>query len=408
MKFHMKCFLLIIGAVSAFTTGTIGDLKTFLHITDVHCDPWYKIGSDTNCVVGDKTGMGCCRQFEIPKSPFRPAGPNGDFNCDLPLSTVDTVLNQSRILNPDFIFWTGDTPGHHDITQTLHENIKVITEVSHMLKNYFPNTPVFPVFGNHDAWPIDQFQLPPHNILLTNITNLWNQLWNLNMTINGGYYQTYVPYTNITLLALSTTWWDKNNIFVNHSQIDIVNQSDWLNNISTDTPTWVIGHIYPSAGEATQVYTDWMLNWIQLHKPLENIWGHSHKDWQLLFCKHFSNGTKLPNNVGYISPSVTTSQHHPAARLFTFNTSTGRIVGYTQYRFNLDKNLAMEKVYQVPQDYNMTDLSATSWNHVLQTAMATNSTIGTHYWSNYWVGSPPGDCNSSCMKELIQNSYDSC
>jgi hypothetical protein len=326
------------------------------------------------------------------------------------------------MLNPDFIIWSGDTPGHH-ITQTYHGNLDIILRTSYLIKERFPKTPVFPAFGNHDSWPVDQFPLPDYNPMLRDVSACWSSLWNL--TMKDGYYTVPVPVPApagsnppaepIKLVVLSTTWWDKNNLFVNHSHLNVVNQSVWADSLEITDRTWLMGHIFPTAAEGISVYSSWALRWIQKHAPLETIWGHSHKDMVLLFCNITDDpagprNTSGPLRTGYISPSVTTSGHHPAVRLFRYNVTSGRIVGYTQYRFNIYKNLTMEKVYMMPDDYGMKDMSASEWDRILLTALADpGGEIGTRYWSNYWVGSPPTEpCLHACMYELLQDSYAPC
>lgn len=63
-----------------------------LHITDIHYDPNYGVGSVASC------GMPmCCQAGTVPESPEEGAGQWGDYrDCDTPWHAIEDVLDQIK------------------------------------------------------------------------------------------------------------------------------------------------------------------------------------------------------------------------------------------------------------------------------------------------------------------------
>ena len=102
------------------------DIGYALHISDIHSDLEYSPGSPTHC-VGGKLGLRCCRKYDIPLYGSHPASPWGSYNCDTPMSLVESTFEWIKEnLYLDVIIWTGDSVDHHDIGQTWEKNRKEI------------------------------------------------------------------------------------------------------------------------------------------------------------------------------------------------------------------------------------------------------------------------------------------
>ena len=66
-----------------------------LHLSDPHVQLDYTVGADTDCgkVV-------CCSSKDpMPVDPTKKAGIFGDYHCDLPINTLDTLLAHARLVN---------------------------------------------------------------------------------------------------------------------------------------------------------------------------------------------------------------------------------------------------------------------------------------------------------------------
>lgn len=71
----------------------------------------------------------------------------------------------------DYIIWTGDLPAHDIWNQTKEENLSILKETVAQLLKMFPGIPIFPALGNHEAVPVNRYQLT-YNILASQVLNL--------------------------------------------------------------------------------------------------------------------------------------------------------------------------------------------------------------------------------------------
>lgn len=142
--------------------SNVATLK-ILHVSDLHYDPRYLIGSESDCAEPL-----CCRFFgqhdDGTNNPVKaPAGKWGTVaNCDSPLWTLEHFfkhLNETAD-QFDFVYWTGDLPAHDAWNQTRDNQLAVLKLLVGMFKQYLPNKPVYPALGNHESAPESSFA--PH------------------------------------------------------------------------------------------------------------------------------------------------------------------------------------------------------------------------------------------------------
>ena len=231
------------------------DIINILHISDIHYDQLYNVGSPNNCEFGTKIGTLCCHKYNIPLDPFQPAKKFGDFNCDTPYDLIKETfkwINKSNI-GINAIFWGGDTVNHHDFIQSPISNLKIIRNITNEIKNYFPNSILIPVIGNHDLYPIDQFssEFEISQYMLIELFKIWN-INNEKDFLKYGFYST--NFYNIKLIILNSIIWDKNNIIKEDK--DSIIQFQWLNNElnNTNKKIWIIGHIPPTSHQSTNFF----------------------------------------------------------------------------------------------------------------------------------------------------------
>ena len=104
-----------------------------LHLSDIHIDQEYTEGLNANC-----SEPLCCRPPDSATAPHgRPAGHWGDHNCDLPLCTLDNLLEHLAEKKDEFnwIYWTGDLPAHNIWNQTRSDQLEVLNLLSTKLKD---------------------------------------------------------------------------------------------------------------------------------------------------------------------------------------------------------------------------------------------------------------------------------
>ncbi|TLD34866.1 hypothetical protein E2P81_ATG05031 [Venturia nashicola] len=149
----------------------------FLHITDIHPDPYYKTYSSTS-------GDGACHRGD------GPAGYYGaeTSDCDSPISLLNatfTWIDDNIRDDIDFVVWTGDS-ARHDNDEKIPRSERQVVEQNQLVVDKFRE-----VFGknndhhHHDHDPTNDFIIPiiptfgnndilPHNIF-TDGPNRWTE-----------------------------------------------------------------------------------------------------------------------------------------------------------------------------------------------------------------------------------------
>lgn len=406
----MIIWTLIIILVSA------SDIGKFLHITDIHVDLQYEIGSPATCFL-ESTGLRCCRSYNIPISPYRKAGVWGDYNCDTPINLIEGALSwiNRTNLDLDFIVWTGDTPNHHDLDQSIYDNLKDIGVVTSLFKKYLPDVRVFPCIGNHDTWPIDQLGSPPLDNFLTDfLVEQWGD-WiddlNAIETLKYGGYYTLKLNPNYQLIAINSLYCDANNILGSPTNLT-ANQWEWFIHTLEDARTsnlkvWVIGHIFPGAEEAIEWFD---IQYNQIVNEYSDIimaqfWGHSHRD-QFFFNQH--NG--IITNMGYVTPSLMPDSQQSSLRIFLYNRTTMEILDLIDYVVNITalnedpsvtiSNLNYSYYYSALKSYDMVDMSLKSWIDLYET-FQTNESMFDIYFAHYYPDLSHDECNNTCKTYLL-------
>ena len=136
-------------------------LSSFVHITDIHIDPYYEAGSLNDC-----NEPLCCRATSGPVAANdrrRQAGRWGDYgNCDVPVRTLRNALERIREQhsNAEYWLWTGDISPHDIWNITKAEAANHVRLVTKLVRDYSNGLPVFPVIGNHEAHPVNSFSPP--------------------------------------------------------------------------------------------------------------------------------------------------------------------------------------------------------------------------------------------------------
>ena len=110
--------------------GGSGETLKAIHLSDVHLDFNYLIGSESNCA---DTLQGCCRAESGMTSGNTAAREWGEYTCDTPTKTFDNILDQIVSINPDVLFWTGDNSPHNTATNTLEESTDYTIKTTQMI-----------------------------------------------------------------------------------------------------------------------------------------------------------------------------------------------------------------------------------------------------------------------------------
>uniref|UniRef100_A0A914ZAK4 Calcineurin-like phosphoesterase domain-containing protein n=1 Tax=Panagrolaimus superbus TaxID=310955 RepID=A0A914ZAK4_9BILA len=137
-----------------------------LHLTDIHVDRKYSVGTEADCSHGAiETYKYCCRAQNSSSTIKIPAGKYGTpAKCDIPFIMFEETMKwiSSHERNLDYIIITGDFESHDVWANNKETTTANLINITDTIYQYFPNIPVFQTFGNHEGVPEDSFA--PHSI----------------------------------------------------------------------------------------------------------------------------------------------------------------------------------------------------------------------------------------------------
>jgi len=395
----------------------------FFHITDTHVQSDYKVGSDPN--KGCYEGKGSAGKF-------------GDYKCRPPYVVEKTAMLSMPELAPDecpntlplFVLWTGDSVAMRNGKYSkdgIKYNLKNITEMFDILhKRYNGKVPIFPVIGNHDAYP--QHQLPGKEYWVYDyVASLWEPFLPksaLTTIKKSGYYTLNVN-NQLRLIALNTVLYYKHNKMVSTSEKDPGGQIAWLKSTLADAKknnqaVYIAGHIPIRGGEDSFRHA-YIQSFLEAMKPYQDIikgsfWGHHHADeFQLI-----GEDTKVAH-VAHLGGSITAqSSRNPSFRRYMFDTSKNyELTSWRTYYMDLptdnkEGKISFHTLYDSKTDYGLKDLTPSSIVTFAK-RMADDDSLFQKVWKHRHCNAPVDKCDSSCKRKFLcsivhtsHNSYEKC
>ncbi|KAM9959597.1 hypothetical protein ACTFIR_000680 [Dictyostelium discoideum] len=392
----------------------------FWHITDTHYDFMYIEGGDE-----DKQ----CREVTY-KSKYEKGGASsiGNYKCDtsfeLLQSSFEYMVKHEE--KPDFIIWTGDDPPHFSNSQ-LNETLVLqsITNMTNLIKGYFPDIPIFPSIGNHDSYPQHQIGVGP-NWLFENVAQLWSPFLS-NDSIEtfklGGYYTELVN-EGFRIISLNTVfYYNENRQCLNLT--DPAGQLLWLNETLANASlagerVWIIGHVPPGYNEKYDVFNfhkqfndEYLFSFSQYSDIIEfHIYGHEHTDTFRLFYDDPNDHINdiEPTGIMFLSPSLTpwmnqflpALPNNPGLRLYEYNITSFALLDYYQFWTNLTDNIISGNIdwqleYRATEFFNTFNLSPVSmYEAYLLIQSVTSQLLKFHFYNS--VSYPTKGCDEICKK----------
>ncbi|RWS30119.1 sphingomyelin phosphodiesterase-like protein 2 [Leptotrombidium deliense] len=383
-----------------FYAKTVKRWKNVAHITDIHYDPQYTVGTTADCYEPV-----CCRKSpNLFSSISTSAGLFGNYlHCDTPSSTVkksiDRMLNSHRL---SYVIWTGDIPPHDIWNYKRTSTSMYISEVHQMLNEI--KVPVFPAVGNHEAVPVNSFAPPEIDESLSNawlyekLASMWSK-WLpkgaiQNVKHTGNYAVRLEP--GLRIISLNTNYCARLNPWILYKSIDPGNQLKWLveqllNAENAGDRVHLIGHVPPDHKECTQ---PWLFNFVRIVQRFRDtitaqFYGHTHRDeFRVLYDSERKNDA-----IGFelIGPSITTySGTNPSYRIYKIN-ENNIVIDYETYTFNLtESHLRGEPMwyleYKASSLLNINTISATTLHEALK-SLESNSSFYSSYHRVYYTRS---------------------
>ncbi|KAH8118273.1 Metallo-dependent phosphatase-like protein, partial [Phellopilus nigrolimitatus] len=239
----------------------------FLHLTDMHPDPHYRI---------DASESTACHRRK-PKKEKERGGyyglPYGD--CDSPLTLTNFTLDfleKHWADEVDFVIWTGDSARHdndRELPRTPSEIYELNRAMVRRMNEVFTSrgVPVVPCLGNNDVWRkfliFRSFSeaLTSPNSITNEFANIWRTFIpfeSFQVFQRGGYYSVEVIPGEVAVISLNTMYfYDSNKAVGGCEYMDADDpgnlEYDWLE-VQLDRyrergmQVWLSGHVPPSPG----------------------------------------------------------------------------------------------------------------------------------------------------------------
>ncbi|CAD5234383.1 unnamed protein product [Bursaphelenchus xylophilus] len=397
-----------------------------LQVSDLHFDFEYENGTEADC--GKPV---CCQGAPVPV-PKKSAGYWGTLAaCDIPLRTVESMFahiagthmtdSDKKI---DYIMLTGDYMPHNDWVYNKDSHLYVISNLTQLINTYFPDTPVFWGVGNHEGVPVNSFA--PHTMpsrfwpdwiykALTDAGERWIPPEQIASANFRGSFSVKLT-DKLKLINLNTNFCETTNFFLYLNQTDPDSALQWLIEELKEAEeqgvvVHIMAHIPPGDGECLE---GWARNYYRIVNRFEytiraQFFGHVHTDSFTVFYENMNNFHSRPTNVLYSAPSVTTFESvNPAYRIYevdgNYEHSTYEILDYKTYFLNLSRpqpypNPEWELLYSAKAEYNLPDLSASSWS-TLGERIRGDDVLYKKFLKNY-ARRDDYPCDAKCRDELL-------
>ncbi|RDL41991.1 uncharacterized protein BP5553_01970 [Venustampulla echinocandica] len=270
----------------------------FLHITDLHPDPWYKTHSSADDDHACHRGKGPAGVYGMPTS-----------DCDSPYALVNATFKwiEENIRDSiDFVIWTGDS-ARHDRDEQIPRSRDEVLNTNRWTVERFLETfskaddpknnliiPVIPTFGNNDFLPHNIFRAGPNKWLDT-YTEIWSEFIPEEQRHgfrNGGWYYVEVIPGKLAVFSLNTMYFFSNNAAVDgcsqHSEPGF-QHFEWLRiqlqfMRERGMKAILSGHVAPARTEGKQMWDEscWQKYalWLQQYRDVVvgGLYGHMNID----------------------------------------------------------------------------------------------------------------------------------
>jgi len=412
-------------AVVALLCGLCAaEMGYFFQLSDTHMQMDYKVNSDPAkfCYAGKGN-----------------AGRFGDYNCRSPYPVEHSAVqmiptlrpNECANKNPMFILWTGDSAAKYGDKFSKDIIKKELTNITHLLKNLQNSfsgskVPIYPVLGNHDAYP--QHQLPGSEYWVYDTAeSLWKE-WlpehSLNTLKKHGYYFVNVN-SKLRLIVLNTVLYYVNNQKCSKEK-DPGGQFEWLREKLKDAKAagqvvYIAGHI-PLRGSGGCFQKHFESKFLDAMKGYHHIimgsfWGHCHIDaFQL-----YGNTTSGDFHVAHLASTMGSDGHrNPSFRWYMFDSDKNYAI-HDWKTFAMDLNGSntagkplWKTVYNARDKYDIGNASATSMLALVKKMQSNPALVQTAH-SLMHAGGPISSCDATCQKQFLcavmhptTNGYDKC
>jgi len=348
------------------------------------------------------------------------AGPFGEFNCDLAPDTLTAWVAALQKLTPrpDFVLWTGDDSPDNLWAQSRGIILDAAKAVTAAVKEAFGSVPVFPALGNHESFPIDQYEGPPYDSwLYDGLADMWTGMIDADAIQQfryAGYYTTLIG-DKFRVISLNTMYCEHLDFWlVLPNTSDLGGQLVWTAGVlasarANGERVLIIGHIPFGSGSCIPSYGKKMYDLVSNYSDIITgmFFGHTHHDQFEVVRDVATDST--PVNVMWISPSVTPQTDvYPTFRVYLYNRTTKEILDVQQYtanitQGNIDGTLEFKLSYTMRAEYDLNGLAPGDMQNFIA-RMGNDDALFSKYLLNVYSGHAFRDstvCDASCRRGVL-------
>lgn len=399
-----------------------GDDLKILQLTDIHYDPNYEVNGNAECAEPT-----CCRKGQNKTGISKFAGHWGDYNdCDTPWHAVEDALQHIKDTHSefDYVYFTGDIIDHGVWETSKEGNIKALEKIYNKINETF-STPVYPILGNHEPHPVNQFA--PQSITREDLSTQWlyeyiSDLWiaygwipaSAKATILQGGFYTLSPKKGFRIIVLNSNVCYSYNWWLLYSPRDPDGQLQWFANTLLEAEenresVHVLTHIPMSDKSCLpswrREYQKIVARFSHIIKAQFN--GHTHYDEVQVFY----NKEKAPINVAWNGGSLTGyTKLNPNYKVYDVDGKNFMVTDYQNWMYDLnaanlnpDQRPSWYKSYSFKEEYNLEDLSSKSL-HGLFLDATRDDNLRTTYYNHFVKHAQPyleSKCNSTCKQQYL-------
>ncbi|XP_059502883.1 sphingomyelin phosphodiesterase isoform X1 [Stegostoma tigrinum] len=389
-----------------------------LFLTDIHWDKDYIPGTNPDC-----QDPLCCRKGSgLPPKHRKGAGKWGEYSkCDLPLHTIENLLQHLQSEHFDLVYWTGDIPAHDVWHQTRKDQLRALSTITGLIRKNLGHIPVYPAVGNHESTPVNSFPPP---FIHGNESSTWLydamvQLWKYWLpeeaqeTLRKAGFYTVKLKPGLRLVSLNMNFCSHENFWLLVNSTDPAGQLQWLVSILQEAEdsgdkVHIIGHIPP--GLCMKV---WSWNYYRIVNRYEGtiaaqFFGHTHVDEFEVFYDEETLSRAV--SVAFIAPSVTTYINlNPGFRVYridgNYPESSHAVLDHETYILNLTEanerdNPKWVFLYGLQEAYGIKTAFPVDMDNLISHFLL-DDRLFQRYWFLYHKGHTDQPCQQACKTATI-------
>lgn len=234
------------------------------------------------------------------------------MHCDSPELLIQSLLDHIASMDPlpDFLLYTGDDPAHDVWSQSRASNLAAMRAWKQLANASLGSlgVPVFHTLGNHESFPVNQFEGPGFDSWLYDAAvESWAPFLpaDAQRTMQyGGYYQARVR-PGLRVVSLNSNYFTNDNFWLLVNQTAAYEQLNWFGDVLRQAAARSEKMIVICHAPIIKWNSDIAQAFLKIVEPLQTtivnyFMGHTHLNQYATL----RNAAGQPMHVAYIGGSV--------------------------------------------------------------------------------------------------------